>query len=75
MKQNEGTIDRVIRLIIGVVLIIGGFFTSIEIGSIILWVVGGMLVFTAFTGFCGAYMLLGIDTTGKNKKENEIKEE
>ncbi len=66
-KVNEGPVDRIIRSIIGIVLIVGGFFVS-GILSIILWVLGGISLLTGITGFCGLYVLLGINTCPINKK-------
>ncbi len=66
-KVNEGPIDRIIRSIIGIVLIVSGFFVS-GILAIILWVLGGISLLTGITGFCGLYVLLGINTCPINKK-------
>ena len=62
MKQNESTLDRVIRLIIGSVLVvIGGLNVSTAIG-IILLIVGIIAVFTGITGFCLIYKLFNFST-------------
>jgi hypothetical protein len=62
MKVNESTIDRVIRLIIGVVLIAAGYFFATGVGSIVLYVLGAVMLFTAATGFCLIYKLFGAST-------------
>ncbi len=66
MKANEGKIDRIIRLIIGAGLVAGGFFTQGTV-AIVLWVLGGIALFTGATGFCLLYMPFGI-STNKGKK-------
>ncbi|MCX8093197.1 MAG: DUF2892 domain-containing protein [Candidatus Goldbacteria bacterium] len=66
-KVNEGPIDRIVRSILGIGLIAGGFFVK-GIISIVLWVAGGILLLTGITGFCGLYVLLGINTCPVNKK-------
>lgn len=66
-KVNEGPLDRVIRIVLGIILITSGFFVS-GILSIILWVIGAILLLTGITGFCGLYLLLGINTCPLNKK-------
>jgi uncharacterized membrane protein len=62
MKQNEGTIDRIIRFILGLVLIYFGFSMQFNTVGIILTVIGIVLIFTAVTGFCALYTLLKIST-------------
>jgi uncharacterized membrane protein len=62
MKQNEGTIDRIIRFILGIVLIYIGFSMQFDTVGIILTVIGIVLIFTAVTGFCALYTLLKIST-------------
>ncbi|MBU0504228.1 MAG: DUF2892 domain-containing protein [Candidatus Omnitrophota bacterium] len=57
MKANMGALDRVVRLIIGVVIIVIGIkFRS-------WWGLIGLLpVVTALIGWCGLYQVLGINT-------------
>lgn len=64
LKQNEGKLDRIIRVVIGVVLVAAGFFVS-GVTAIVLWVLGGIALFTAITGFCLLYMPFGISTNKK----------
>lgn len=64
MKKNEGAIDRVFRIIVGVVLVAAGFST-VGRAAVILWIVGGILLITGITGFCGIYALFGMDTCKK----------
>ncbi|MBI5806334.1 DUF2892 domain-containing protein [candidate division TA06 bacterium] len=61
MKRNESTADRIIRAIIGIALLVFGFIVT----GILHWVLlaaGILALFTAITGFCGLYKLLGIST-------------
>lgn len=67
MLTNEGTADRTIRAIIGIVLIILPLATSIALFSsaALYWgaiIVGAILLITAVTGFCPIYRVLGIKT-------------
>ncbi len=52
MKKNVGGIDKVLRLIIGLVLLFVGFFmqmsTGLRVGA---FVVAAVALITAFTGF------------------------
>jgi len=64
MKANIGTIDRVVRILAGLVLI--GLAFS---GTIGVWgYVGVVLLLTGFVRVCPAYSILGINTcpTGKS---------
>jgi zinc transporter ZupT len=63
MLTNEGTVDRVIRLVVAVVAAVAAF--SVGAGSvlgIILLVVGAVMLLTAVTGFCPLYRVLGLRT-------------
>jgi hypothetical protein len=60
MTKNEGTIDRIVRGVAGVV----GIGVAVALGGAwwILGAVGAVLLVTAVTGFCGLYTLLGVST-------------
>ncbi len=66
MTLNMGSIDRIIRGIIGVVLLLLPFVSAFGAGSALLtWgsvVVGAILALTAVFGFCPLYRILGINT-------------
>lgn len=63
---NENTIDRVIRAVLGVILLYAGLWPMAglqgSIAGILVAVVGLVLLFTAATGFCLVYRLFGIST-------------
>lgn len=72
MERNEGTADRIIRAILAVIFLVVGLgpLRALQgaVLGIIVAVVGLILAFTAATGFCLLYKLLGISTTGTCKK-------
>jgi len=57
MAKNIGKTDRVIRILIGVVMLLAGFIAHSWWGAI-----GIVPLVTAFPGFCPLYILLGIST-------------
>lgn len=58
MPRNEGTIDRALRIIAGLVLI-----ALVFIGPQTPWGwIGVVPLLTGLVGFCPAYRLLGINT-------------
>ncbi len=61
MKRNENTLDRVIRLIVGLALLGVSLMTAGAL-KIVLIIVAAIALFTALTGFCLLYRLLGIKT-------------
>ena len=68
MKKNEGTVDRIIRVILGIILIgLGVYFQSTWglVAMIVLIVLGLIAIITGITGFCGLYKLLKISTIKK----------
>ncbi|MEO0223946.1 MAG: DUF2892 domain-containing protein [candidate division WOR-3 bacterium] len=62
MTKNVGTIDRAIRAVLGIIFILSFFFVKSFLLKIILLILGVVLIFTAITGFCGLYKILGIST-------------
>jgi hypothetical protein len=63
MKTNESGLDRVIRIVLGIVLFVL-YFTGVVSGTlgIISLVVGAVLVITGLVGFCPLYALLKFRT-------------
>ena len=58
MKINEGTIDRALRIIAGLVLI-----TLAATGTVGVWGwIGVLPLVTGVVGFCPAYAILGMST-------------
>ncbi len=68
MAQNIGQTDKYVRIVIGALAgvwslgILANALPGPAILSPILGIVAAMLLGTAFTGFCGLYAALGIDT-------------
>lgn len=64
--KNVGPIDRALRLILGVVLIIVAFallgVTDGAVAGIIAVAVGAVMLLTAAIGFCPAYLPLKMST-------------
>ncbi len=66
MERNESTLDRIVRAVVGSALIalaVWGFdLASGSLLGILLAALGGILLFTAVTGFCVLYKLFGVST-------------
>lgn len=58
MKSNVGKLDRIIRLVIGIGIAIGGIIFESYWG-----IVGVVILATAVFSFCPLYALLGLKTT------------
>ena len=66
MKKNIGTIDRVIRVILAIVVGILYLNGSISgTAAIILGILAVIFIITAAIGFCPLYLPLNISTIGK----------
>ena len=65
-KSNESTADRLVRTVAGAGLLVASFLglglTSGKPLGILFAVIGAVLLFTAATGTCLLYRLIGIDT-------------
>ncbi len=67
MTANVGTIDRVLRLVVGLLLVVAPFATQIavfqgQVATIVSVVAGAVLVLTALVRVCPLYSLLGMRT-------------
>jgi hypothetical protein len=63
MKVNEGTVDRVLRVVVGLVLI--GLAAS---GTVGVWgYIGVVPLLTGLVGICPAYAIFGISTCPMKK--------
>jgi hypothetical protein len=57
MKKNIGSIDKSLRILLGLAIIIIGIFYESWLG-----LVGIIPILTAFIGFCPLYSLIGLST-------------
>lgn len=63
-KNNAGKVDRIIRVIVGI-LLVGNVFYALQ--TPIGWL-GLILIITGATGICPLYSLLGINTRSTGEK-------
>ncbi len=69
MTTNEGTIDRVIRAVLGIAALLGSLTLGLgTVGGIVLAVVAAVLLVTAAVGFCPLYRVLGLNTCPVNNR-------
>jgi hypothetical protein len=66
MKNNMGTIDKVIRILIAALVIVL-YFTHVISGAlgIILLIIAGIFIVTSIFGICPLYIPFGISTRKK----------
>jgi hypothetical protein len=66
MKKNIGTIDKVVRILVAVAVVIL-YFTDIISGTlgIVLLVLAGVFVLTSLVGICPLYLPFGLSTSKK----------
>jgi|WetSurMetagenome_2_1015567.scaffolds.fasta_scaffold1705619_2 hypothetical protein len=64
MKTNVGGADRIVRIILGLVIIVLGFIFKSWWG-----IIGFVPVITGLLNFCPAYTLLGVSTKKKINTE------
>ena len=66
IKKNIGQTDRIIRIIIGLIIIGAGIKFGTWFGAI-----GIVPIATALIGWCPPYDMLGINTCGTDKGEED----
>jgi hypothetical protein len=66
MKKNMGTVDKVIRVLVAVIILVL-YFTHVISGTlaVILLILAGVFVVTSLIGTCPLYIPLGINTRKK----------
>ena len=68
MKKNMGTIDKVVRILVAI--IIAGLYFANQISgtaAIILLILAGVFILTSFMSFCPLYLPFGISTRKKGQ--------
>lgn len=68
LPKNEGTVDRIIRLVVGSLLLVAANFLLTGTVKSVANVFGILAIVTGAIGFCGLYTILGISTRSKTKK-------
>jgi hypothetical protein len=68
-NQNENMTDRIIRGVIGVVLLGGAIVGLAGIWQWIVGLIGLILLATGITGICPGYKVLGIRTGGEGSSK------
>jgi hypothetical protein len=61
-RINEGNIDRIIRFVLSVIIIVFAFTSLTGWLQVLGYVIGVVLIVTAITGFCALYAFLGMTT-------------
>jgi hypothetical protein len=66
MKKNLGTIDKVVRILVAVVVAVL-YFTGVISGAlaVVLLIVSAVFILTSIVGTCPLYLAFGISTRPK----------
>ncbi len=62
---NEGSTDRTIRIILGIILGYLGLTNTAGTAQVLMIIIASVLLITGLTGFCAIYKLLNINTCGQ----------
>lgn len=71
MKSNVGTVDKLVRLTLAVVIIVLfylGVFSTVF--GLVMLGLALVLAITSLVGYCGLYRIFGINTCKAPKKDN-----
>ena len=66
MKCNVGVTDKMIRIILGAIILAAGIFYSSWWG-----ILGAILILTGIFKFCALYSIFGISTCSMNDSEKK----
>jgi len=63
MKSNIGSVEKVIRLIIGAGLVVAGYFGGLPMwGAVTCYGIAAIAIITGMINFCPLWAVLGINT-------------
>jgi len=60
--KNESKVDRLIRVILGLVFLYLAFFITTDGLSLVLYVLAILMILSAITGFCALYKIFKFST-------------
>ena len=66
MQANVGGIDRIARIVVGLILVALAALGNIGTWG---WIVGGIVLATGLFRFCGLYTVLGMNTCALPEKK------
>lgn len=70
MTTNEGSVDRIVRAIVGVALLVVAFAGMVTgVWAWLSGIVGAVLLLTGAVGFCPIYAMLNMRTTKAPESE------
>lgn len=62
LKKNVGSVDRIIRIVIGLALVVGFFMNTGATYSWLYLVGGAIALATGIMSSCGLYSIIGVST-------------
>ena len=68
MKTNENLLDRIIRIVLGTISLLVGWFWLAGVWQTTFLIIGSVFSLTGLLGFCGIYALLKISTCSKKQQ-------
>ncbi len=70
MKCNVGSVDRGVRITVGMILFFIGYFGALPVwGAVIAYLAGGIALITGISGFCPLYRFFEVDTCERPMKK------
>jgi membrane-bound ClpP family serine protease len=73
MEKNAANWDRILRGIVGIILLAIAVinYSTLGVIAIVLGILGAIMLFVALTGFCLIYKILGFQTLKKESKSKK----
>jgi hypothetical protein len=68
MRENMGTIDRVIRAAVGIGLVLGALAVGAPLARAVLGAGAVIMLGTALLGVCPLYRVFGLNTCGQTRR-------
>jgi hypothetical protein len=62
MKRNVGTVDRIVRVVVGMAMLLVGFLVIEGVAGVVVGAIGAVVLLTGVIGSCLLYTPFNIDT-------------
>ena len=72
MKTNESDVDRIVRMVVGVSLLITGFYYLSGLSQAVVFVIAIIALLTGIIGHCCIYDLMGMSTLPAAPKAKRV---
>ena len=74
MRCNIGSMERTIRIVLGILLLVIGYAAGLPVwASVVAYMAGAIALLTGAVRFCPLWQLFGVNTCGPSPQSSKMK--